>query len=402
MASDCRETLEIVTGNGLSLDGAGSLNHTGPVQSSGSLLGSGSPASGSTAVLEPSPRMKTASRPRPSTDRVSTLNDEIPVPESATSEINANSQTSDATAEAKSDAASNSDRGVFADVIELTKPRIVTMILVTTVASALIAGSATLTLVDWLWLMIGTALIAGSAGAANQVWECKIDRNMPRTANRPVPGGRMNYAVAAALTAASGIAGGAILWLGNGMIPACVGIATWLIYVLIYTPMKTRTAWNTTVGAIAGALPVFIGYTAAGGTLTELPGWMLFGVLACWQYPHFMAIAWLYRTQYAKAGFCMTTTVEPTGRHAAWQSILGSLALATCGVVLAWFPDGQWVASAASVLATVLILAASWPLLRASLNFRANPNDTTARKMLRWSLVVLPAVLLVMTLRASL
>ncbi|GAB5514438.1 MAG: heme o synthase [Rhodopirellula baltica] len=341
--------------------------------------------------------MKTVSRPRPSTDRASTLNDEIPV-----QETNSNAESLNAGAEAKTEVAAGANRSVFADVIELTKPRIVTMILVTTVASALIAGSATLTLIDWFWLMIGTALIAGSAGAANQVWECRIDRNMPRTANRPVPGGRMSYAVAVALTAASGIAGSIILWLGNGLVPACVGIATWLIYVLVYTPMKTRTAWNTTVGAIAGALPVFIGYTAAGGTLTELPGWMLFGVLACWQYPHFMAIAWLYRTQYAEAGFCMTTTVEPTGRHAAWQSILGSVALATCGVVLAWFPDGQWVASAASVLATALILAASWPLLRASLNFRANPNDKTARKMLRWSLVVLPAVLLVMTLRASL
>jgi protoheme IX farnesyltransferase len=384
MASDCRETLEIVTGSGLSLKGAGSLSRTS------------SPASGATAVLEPSPRIKTDSRPRPSTDRVSTLNDEIPVPESAL-----NLEDSAAASDMKP-AATGAQRGVLADVVELTKPRIVTMILVTTVASALIAGSASLTLVDWFWLMIGTALIAGSAGAANQVWECKIDRNMPRTANRPVPGGRMSYGVALGLTIASGIAGGSILWLGNGVLPASVGIATWLIYVLVYTPMKTRTAWNTTVGAIAGALPVFIGYTAAGGTLTELPGWMLFGVLACWQYPHFMAIAWLYRTQYARAGFCMTTTVEPTGRHAAWQSILGSLALATCGVVLAWFPDGQWVASAASVVATVLILVASWPLLRASLNFRANPNDTTARKMLRWSLVVLPAVLLVMTLRASL
>lgn len=392
MASDCRETLEIVAGSGLSLDDRSA-------QKLGSLPPGSSSASGSTAVLVPTPRIRTVSRPRPSIDRASTLNDPIPV-----QETNANADISaPAPAPAtKTDAVANANRGVFADMIELTKPRIVTMILVTTVASAVIAGSATLTLMDWFWLMLGTALIAGSAGAANQVWECRIDRNMPRTANRPVPGGRMSYGVAVALTTASGIAGGVILWLGSGMLPACVGIVTWLTYVLVYTPMKTRTAWNTTVGAIAGALPVFIGYTAAGGTLTELPGWMLFGVLACWQYPHFMAIAWLYRTQYAKAGFCMTTTVEPTGRHAAWQSILGSVALATCGVVLAWFPDGQWVASAASVLATALILAASWPLLRASLNFRANPNDKTARKMLRWSLVVLPAVLLVMTLRASL
>ncbi|MCC9642646.1 protoheme IX farnesyltransferase [Rhodopirellula sp. JC740] len=371
MASDCRETLEMVAGNGLSLDG-----------------------SFSTAVLEPSSRVKPSSQSRPSTDRVSPLNDEIPVSNPVVA--------ADEPAASTGKPRSRTERGWMSDVVELTKPRIVTMILVTTVASALIAGSATLSLVDWFWLMIGTGLIAGSAGAANQVWESVIDLRMPRTANRPVPGGRLSRGLAIAITGSMGIAGAAMLWLGNGMVPAGVGIATWLLYVLVYTPMKTRTSWNTTVGAIAGALPVFMGYTAAGGSLTDIPGWMLFGVLACWQYPHFMAIAWLYRTQYANAGFQMTTTVEPTGRHAAWQSIAGSLALAFCGVVMAWFPAGELVVSIASVAATVLILAASWPLLRASLNFRATPNDQTARKMMRWSLVVLPAVLLVMTLRAAL
>jgi len=289
------------------------------------------------------------------------------------------------------------------DVIELTKPRIVTMILVTTLASAwiAIAGPAGVGLSLWQWvvLLIGTGLVAGSAGAANQVWERVIDTQMPRTASRPMASRRMSLGMGVGLTGTAGLVGTALLAWQFGPLPAIVGASTWGLYVLVYTPMKIRTYWNTTVGAIAGALPVFMGYTAAGGAMTDLAGWTLFGVLACWQYPHFMAIAWLYRRQYGEAGFQMTTTVEPTGRSAAWQSIVGTIALAACGVVACFAPAGTWIFSPASCLTSVLVLAACWPLLRAATRFEAARDDLTARKMLRWSLVVLPAVLLVMTLR---
>ena len=292
---------------------------------------------------------------------------------------------------------------VFRDVVELTKPRIVSMILVTTVASAWIAIASRslpgLSLWQWLALLVGTGLVAGSAGAANQVWERVIDTRMPRTANRPIASGRMSMLVGVCLTASSLLVGTSMLAWKFGAAPAIVGLATWILYVLIYTPMKTRTAWNTTVGAIAGALPVFIGYTAVGGTMIELAGWMVFGVLAAWQYPHFMAIAWLYRRQYGEAGFCMTTTIEPTGRDAAWQSISGTAVMAASGVVLCIAPTGTSNFSILSAVTSVLVIAACWPLMKASLNFRSSPQDVTARKMLRWSLVVLPAVLLITTLR---
>ena len=291
----------------------------------------------------------------------------------------------------------------FRDFVELTKPRIVTMILVTTVASAWIAMASkslvVLSAMQWLMLLIGTGLVAGSAGAANQVWERVIDTLMPRTASRPIASGRMPLWVGVAFMTATGLVGTALLAWSFGAMPATFGAATWLLYVLVYTPMKTRTAWNTTVGAIAGALPVFIGYTAAGGTTNDLAGWMLFGVLAAWQYPHFMAIAWLYRRQYGEAGFQMTTTVEPTGHNAAWQSILGTIALAACGITLCLAPTGQWWFSVAGIVTSILVIVACAPLLKASLRFRSQPDDVRARKMLRWSLVVLPAVLLVMTLR---
>ena len=289
------------------------------------------------------------------------------------------------------------------DMVEMTKPRIVTMILVTTVASAWMAiasqSLAGLSLAQWVWLLIGTGLVAGSAGAANQVWERVIDTLMPRTASRPMASGRMSLAFGVFFTASAGLIGTALLSVVFGPVPALVGAATWVLYVMIYTPMKTRTAWNTTVGAVAGALPVFIGYTAAGGEMSALTGWMLFGVLAAWQYPHFMAIAWLYRRQYDEAGFQMTTTIEPTGRDAAWQSIVGTITLAICGVTLCMAPSGQLMITAAAMVTSLLTVIACWPLMKASLRFQKSRDDITARKMLRWSLVVLPAVLLVTTLR---
>ncbi|TWT73885.1 protoheme IX farnesyltransferase [Allorhodopirellula solitaria] len=291
----------------------------------------------------------------------------------------------------------------FGDFIELTKPRIVSMILVTTVASAWIGMSAKtgvmLSLPEWFALLLGTGLVAGSAGAANQVWERWIDPLMPRTASRPLASRRMSVATGVAFTAVLGLLGTVVLAWQFGPAPALVGLATWGVYVLVYTPMKTRTAWNTTVGAIAGALPVFMGYTAAGGQMTDLAGWMLFGVLACWQYPHFMAIAWLCRHQYAEAGFQMTTTIQPSGRSAGWQSIVGSIALAACGVTMCLAPAGDLILSVASLVTSLLVVAATWPLFVAAVRFARQRDDQHARKMMRWSLVVLPAVLLVMTLR---
>lgn len=281
------------------------------------------------------------------------------------------------------------------DYLQLTKPRIVTMILVTTVATATIGGGLFGSVLMWGWLLLGTAAVAASAGAANQVWERVIDSRMTRTAQRPLPDGRICWHRAMVFTAVLGLGGTAILGAFFGVVPAAVGAATWLLYVLVYTPMKTRTAWNTTVGAVAGAIPVWIGYTAAGGTLGEWTPWLLFGVLAAWQYPHFMAIAWMYRRQYDEAGFKMTTTVEPTGRSAGWQSIAGSIAIILCGVGLCFTTHGP----ISGLIAAVAVTASCYPMLRASFRFAASPDDQLARKLLRSSLLVLPAVLLVVTLR---
>ena len=284
---------------------------------------------------------------------------------------------------------------LLSDFLQLTKPRIVVMILVTTCATAMIGASGLVAAGSLFWLLLGTAAIAGSAGASNQIWERVIDSRMTRTANRPISSGRMSPMPAVIFAATLGGAGTAILATFFGPTPAAVGVATWLLYVLVYTPMKVRTAWNTTVGAIAGAIPVLIGYTATGGLLTDWTGWLLVGVLVAWQYPHFMAIAWMYRRQYQEAGFKMTTTEEPTGRSAGWQSIVGSAVLIGMGVTLCWLPLGI----SGAIVGSIAVIASAWPMLLASIRFANSPDDQTARKLLRSSLLVLPAVLAVVTLR---
>ena len=284
---------------------------------------------------------------------------------------------------------------VLADYVQLTKPRIVVMILVTTCATAMMGAAGFVSAGSLVWLLVGTAAVAGSAGAANQIWERVIDCRMTRTANRPIPSGRLTTAPAVLFTAFLGLVGTAVLGVCFGVEPAAVGVVTWLLYVLVYTPMKIRTAWNTTVGAVAGAIPVLIGYTATGGELTDWTGWLLVGVLAAWQYPHFMSIAWIYRRQYGEAGFKMTTTEEPTGRSAGWQSISGSAVLIGLGVTLCCMPAGL----PGAIIGSLAVTAAAWPMLLASVRFARCPDDSTARKLLRSSLLVLPAVLAVVTLR---
>ena len=320
-------------------------------------------------------------------ERPASMSDEMRLPRESIASQSAEHRTSQAS--------DYSYLTLASDYIQLTKPRIAVMILVTTIASVLIASGGSYPLIEMLWLLLGTGLVAGSAGAANQVWERNLDHFMPRTAVRPLPSQRMSVVHAIGFTAVTGCIGSAILFQFAGVLPMLAGIATWLLYVLVYTPMKTRTSMNTTVGAIAGALPIMIGHTAGGGTLDDPVGWLLVGILAAWQYPHFMAIAWLYRRQYDEAGFCMSTTVDPSGRSAGLQSIFGSLAIAACGVgicILAGF-------TSSGIFASVLVALACYPLINISLRFLRSPEDAVARKMLRVSLLVLPVVLVIVTLR---
>jgi protoheme IX farnesyltransferase len=174
--------------------------------------------------------------------------------------------------------------------------------------------------------IIGTALIASGTAALNQWFERDADRKMRRTAGRPLPLGRLTPGSALAFGAALSVAGFTELWLGVNLLSGLIGAFTLAMYLFLYTPLKQRTWWSTTVGAIPGAMPPLIGYAAAAGGLT-VEAWILAAILFLWQFPHFYAIAWMYKEDYAQAGIRMLPVVEPDCRSTARQMVLYGIAL---------------------------------------------------------------------------
>ncbi|MFM9025322.1 MAG: protoheme IX farnesyltransferase, partial [Planctomycetaceae bacterium] len=249
----------------------------------------------------------------------------------------------------------------------LARPRIALMVLATVVTAFWLTGGGCDDAVNLLGLLVGTALVAASSSIANQILERDTDRLMPRTARRPIVAGTLSVTAASVATVITLVGGTALATLSAGWPAAAAAVATWLLYVVVYTPLKRSSPLNTAVGAVAGALPVAIGWLAADGPARlaageaggALAAAALGTVLYLWQFPHFMAIAWLYRDQYASAGLRMLTVVDPTGLRAAGQSLAAALAMVPVSLVLA-VPSGNprlflvaAVASAAYVLAAV-------------------------------------------------
>jgi protoheme IX farnesyltransferase len=174
--------------------------------------------------------------------------------------------------------------------------------------------------------LFGTALVAGGAAALNQLLEREHDAKMRRTASRPLPSGRMQPAAVALFGGITSVIGLVYLAVLVNPLTSVIGAVTSISYLFIYTPLKRVTWVNTLVGAIPGALPPLMGWTAARNELSG-EGWALFAILAFWQIPHFMAIAWLYREEYAKAGFVMLPNVDDGGSRTAQQSVSNTIAL---------------------------------------------------------------------------
>ncbi|MBI3838502.1 MAG: protoheme IX farnesyltransferase, partial [Planctomycetia bacterium] len=214
----------------------------------------------------------------------------------------------------------------FGDYVELTKPRITAMVLFTVGVAAVVANWGPPN--GWLLLhtLAGTALVAASASALNQWLERDTDAQMARTLDRPLPAGRLTAFQVLGFSVLTIVVGSTYLAAAVGLRTAALGLFTWLLYVWIYTPLKTRTSTNTAVGAVAGALPVLIGWTAVGAPL-DLRAWSLGLIVFLWQFPHFMAIAWIYRRQYAAAGLKMLSVVDPSGLRPAAQAIVAALVL---------------------------------------------------------------------------
>ena len=278
------------------------------------------------------------------------------------------------------------------DYVELTKPRIAVLELVVVLAAGVVAAWGQPQPMVLLNAMMGTLLVAASASAANQWLEQRSDARMDRTASRPLPAGRLSSGEAVAFVAVCLIAGAAQLAVFVN--PACMAwaLVTWAVYVLAYTPLKTVSPANTAVGAVAGALPVLIGWSAVGAPI-DSRAIALFLMLFLWQFPHFMAIAWLYRRQYAQAGHQMLTVVEPSGKRAGRQAVLAALVLIPVSIVPVLGAPGLgsvlFVAGACLLGAGQLVLAAL---------FWHEATDARARLLLRASLVYLPTLLVMLML----
>ena len=216
--------------------------------------------------------------------------------------------------------------------IELTKPRVTWLILMSTGVGYFFGSMS-----GWHWTtllhaIIGTGLIASGTAALNQWYEREADGKMKRTRNRPLPSGRLESDKALAFAIAISVLGFVELWLGANALTALLGLFTLLTYLFVYTPLKQRSPHSTTVGAIPGAMPPLIGYAAAAGKLTW-EAWILFAILFVWQFPHFYAIAWMYREDYERAGIRMLPVVEPDGISTARQILWYSAALIPISLV---------------------------------------------------------------------
>lgn len=271
------------------------------------------------------------------------------------------------------------------DYLALSKPKIMLMELVTVAVAAVVANAG---LPDF-WLLthtlLGTFLVAAGAAAWNQWLERESDAFMDRTANRPLPAVRIPSWEAVAFGSTVALAGVVYLWLAVNLLTAMLGALTWLIYVAIYTPLKSRSPSNTAVGAVSGALPILMGWTAVGGRLNLMAA-TLFLIVFLWQFPHVMAIAWIYRRQYAAAGLKMLPVVDPTGRRAGAQAVLGALALIPVSLLPALI---GYAVPAYFIWALVLSLGQ----LFCSVAFFLRLDDRSARALFRATLVYLPALL---------
>jgi heme o synthase len=270
----------------------------------------------------------------------------------------------------------------FADYIELTKPRIVVMELVTVLVAAHLASPWGIRPMVLIHTVLGAALVAASAGAFNQWWEQVADSQMTRTAYRPLPAGRLTSQQVVWFGAATLVVG-LVELIGVSLATASVALLTWLVYVLAYTPLKSRSPLNTAVGAVSGALPILIGWTATGAAV-DMRALALVAAMFLWQFPHFMAIAWLYRDDYVRGGQRMLTVVDPTGLRAGAQALVGALALVPVSLVPAMTPQAG---SPAVYCVWETVLGAAQ--VAAAMLFLLHRSDSSARRLLRTSLLYL-------------
>jgi protoheme IX farnesyltransferase len=279
---------------------------------------------------------------------------------------------------------------VFSDYVALTKPRL-NVLVVATSAAGYYLGTAT---PPAPWSMAqavcGTALVAAGSAVLNQVYERDTDALMRRTRLRPLPDGRVTADEAAVFGVGLAALGILLLMVRTNALAALLALATLILYVVIYTPLKRRSDIATLVGAIPGALPPLIGWAAAHGSLS-VGGWVLFAIVFLWQIPHFMAISWLYREDYGKGGFPLLTVIDPAGRSAGRQALIYAGALLPVSLL----PTVVGL-SGRSYFWIALVLGSA--IVWLSWRFAASRSEPAARALFVGSIIYLPLIWVAMIL----
>ncbi len=278
--------------------------------------------------------------------------------------------------------------GLMGDLAQLTKARLSFLVLITTFVGFCMASGAQF---DWSRLvhtLFGTGLAACAAAVLNQVIEVNVDRLMERTRYRPLPAGRMTRPGALALGLGLAVVGLVDLALATNAITTWLAAITILIYAAFYTPMKRRTSLCVTIGAVSGAIPPVIGWTAVDGSVS-LGAWVLFGILFAWQMPHFLAIAWMYRDEYSQAGFVMLPRNDPGGLGTAVQSLLYTLGLTAVTLVPFFVHSAGWIYLAGALLFDLMMLVCA-------MQFLMHRTRASARRLFFASILYLPGLLCLM------
>ncbi|HTO94471.1 MAG TPA: heme o synthase [Bacteroidota bacterium] len=280
------------------------------------------------------------------------------------------------------------ERQRVADFVALTKPELTFLSVLTALAGYTLGAAGTPSLAGGAALALGTAMVGGGSGALNQAMERRFDALMKRTEHRPLPAGRMTLAQAVMFGTLLVVGGTALLAAAHGPLTASIAAVTCATYLLLYTPLKRLTPMATLIGALPGALPPVMGWTAAAGT--PGPGaYVLFGILFLWQMPHFLSLAWIYRNDYARGGYRLLAVIDTDGRKTGTQSLAYALALIPVSLLLVACGEAQGVYAVAA-----LLLGGTFAALAAGL--RKERSGAAARRLFFASLVYLPLLMCAM------
>lgn len=276
------------------------------------------------------------------------------------------------------------------EFVELTKPKLSMMSIITALLGYF-AARPPRDIAVFLSLVVGTTLTAAGSAILNQWWERDEDALMMRTRNRPLPRGTIGMPAALWIGLILSAGGVAVLCLGTQLVVGLLALATMLIYITLYTPLKKVTPLATEIGALPGAIPPLMGWMAAEGSVSAL-GWIIFGVLFAWQMPHFMAISWIYREDYRRGGFRVLALGKSGATKISWSALLYTLLLIIITALPIFLALTGWIYAIGSTLVSAFMGWKAWQF------FRARDKDVTARNLFNASIVHLPLLFVILVI----